>query len=101
VSGTVTVNGTPVSWGSIVFTPEDPSLAVACARVMHGKFKLDAAKGPVTGRLRLTVSHSAADVPGLQTADGTATVSEASPGAGPWIVELREGDNVLDLQLKR
>jgi hypothetical protein len=22
-------------------------------------------------------------------------------GAGPWLVELRQGDNVLDLQLKR
>lgn len=101
VTGSLSVNGTPVSWGSIVFTPEDSAQAVACARVMRGRFKLDAANGPVVGRVRLTVSHSAADVPGLQTADGTATVSEAAPGAGPWVVELREGENVLDLQLRR
>jgi acetyl esterase/lipase len=101
VSGSLSVNGTPVSWGSIVFTPDDPSLPVACARVMRGKFNLDAANGPVVGRLRLTVSHSAADVPGLQTDDGTATAVEAVSGAGPWLVELRQGDNVLDLQLKR
>jgi len=101
VTGTISVNGTPVSWGSIVFTPEDPALAVACARVMHGRFKLDAANGPVVGRVRLTVSHSAADVPGLQTEDGTATAGESAPGAGPWRIELRAGENVLDLQLKR
>jgi acetyl esterase/lipase len=101
VSGTLTVNGMPVSWGSIVFTPEDSAQAVVCARVMRGKFKLDAANGPVVGRLRLTVSHSAADVPGLETVDGTATVTEAAPGAGPWVVELGEGNNVLDLQIKR
>lgn len=98
VSGTLTVNGTPVSWGSVIFRAEDPAAPVACARVMRGKFKLDAANGPVLGKVRLTVSHSAADVPGLETADGTATLTEQKPGAGPWTLEISADGKPLDLQ---
>lgn len=101
VSGKLSVNGKPVSWGSIVFTADDPSAPVACARVMHGKFKLDAGTGPVVGPVKLTVSYSAADVPGLDTADGTATTQEQKPGAGAWTVEIRPGDNPLELNLER
>lgn len=101
VSGKLTVNGTPVSWGSIVFTSEDSSAPVACARVMHGNFKLDAKTGPVVGKVKLRVSYSAADVPGLDTPDGTASSLEQKPGSGDWVLEVQEGDNKLDLQLSR
>ncbi|HCN27719.1 MAG TPA: alpha/beta hydrolase [Verrucomicrobiales bacterium] len=100
VSGTLTVNGAPVSWGSVIFSTDDAAAPVACARVMRGKFKLDAANGPVVGKARLTVSHSAADVPGLDTADGTAA-AEQKPGSGAWVVEIQAGENTLDLQLTR
>ena len=43
---------------------------------MHGKFKLDEKTGPIVGKVKLTVSYSAADVPGLETADGTVTTKE-------------------------
>ena len=33
ISGKVTINGQPVSWGSLVFTPEDPSAQVASGRL--------------------------------------------------------------------
>ena len=101
VSGKVTVNGTPVSWGSVVFTPEDPSAPVACARVMRGQFKLDQTSGPVVGKAKLTVSYSAADVPGLQTADGTVTTDKAMPGAGHWEVEIPSEGTTLDLAIQR
>lgn len=101
VSGKVSVNGTPVSWGSVVFTPEDPSLAVACARVMRGTFKLDAKSGPVVGKVKLTVSYSAADVPGLDTPDGTVTTREQKAGAGDWTLDIQEGQGPLDLQVTR
>jgi len=101
VSGKVTVNGTPVSWGSIVFTPEDPSAPVACARVMKGSFKLDEKTGPVVGKVRLTLSYSAADVPGLETADGTVTTTQQKPGTDGWSVGLQPGANSLSLEMTR
>lgn len=101
VSGKLNVNGKPVSWGSIVFTPEDPSAPVACARVMRGQFKLDAASGPVVGKVRLSVSYSAADVPGLDTPDGTATTQEQKPGTGPWNLDIVENQTALSLEIQR
>ncbi|HEY1081728.1 MAG TPA: alpha/beta hydrolase [Prosthecobacter sp.] len=101
VSGKLSINGTPVSWGSIVFTSEDPSAPVACARVMKGSFKLEAKTGPVVGKVKLRVSYSAADVPGLDTPDGTVTTAEQKAGSGDWIVEIKPGDNKLDLTAER
>ncbi|MEQ1749424.1 MAG: hypothetical protein ABL974_08385, partial [Prosthecobacter sp.] len=99
ISGKATVNGTPVSWGSVVFTSDDPSAPVACARVMHGSFKLDEKTGPVVGKVKLTVSYSAADVPGFDTPDGTVTTREQKAGAGEWVLEISENQKPLELQL--
>lgn len=101
VSGKLKVNGTPVSWGSIVFTSDDPSAPVACARVMHGNFKLDEKTGPVVGKVKLRVSYSAADVAGLDTPDGTATTQEQKPGSGDWVLEIQPGENKLELNVER
>lgn len=101
VTGKATINGVPVSWGSVVFTPEDASAAVACARVMRGQFKLDAASGPVVGKVKLTLSYSAADVAGLDTPDGTVTTTEHKPGGGEWVVEIKPGANTLELAATR
>ena len=95
INGKVTVNGTPVSWGSVIFTPEDPSAPVACARVMRGNFKLDEKSGPVVGKVKLTVSYSAADVPGLDTPDGTATTTN------DWPFEVVEGAKDVAHDVKR
>ncbi len=101
INGKVTVNGKPVSWGSVVFASEDPSAPVACARVMGGKFKLDEKTGPIVGKVKLTVSYSAADIPGLETADGTVTTQEQQPGAGDWSLDVVEGTKDLELAVKR
>jgi len=101
VAGKVTVNGKTVSWGSLVFTPEDPNAPVACARVMMGTFKLDERSGPVLGKVKLAVSYSAADFPGLETADGTVTTLEQKPGAGPWSLEISESGQQLLIEVTR
>lgn len=101
INGKVTVNGRPVSWGSVVFASDDPSAPVACARVMGGKFKLDEKTGPIVGKVRLTVSYSAADVPGLETTDGTVTTKEQAPGAGAWNLDVPEGAKDIELAVTR
>jgi len=101
INGKVTVNGKPVSWGSIVFASDDPSAPVACARVMGGKFKLDEKTGPIVGKVKLTVSYSAADVPGLETADGTVTTKEQKPGVGDWNLDVVEGAKDVELAVTR
>jgi hypothetical protein len=90
-----------VSWGSVIFTPEDPSAPVACARVMRGNFRLDEKTGPVVGKVKLTVSYSTADVPGLDTPDGTVTTKEQKPGAGEWSFEVADGAKDVELQVTR
>jgi len=91
LSGKVTINGKPVSWGAIAFENADANAPRPTARVMGGKFKLDAANGAALGKHKLTVTYSAADVPGLDTADGTANQTVDA--------EVKEGvELVLDLK---
>ena len=73
LAGKVTINGKPVSWGAVAFENADTNAPRPTARVMRGGFKLDAANGVVVGKHQLHVTFSAADVPGLDTPDGTAT----------------------------
>ncbi len=102
VQGTVTINGAPVSWGFVVFRPRDEAAPVASARVRNGRFKLDAANGPVLGENLITVSLSAADVPGAESADGTLTVSKPAPShTSDWVttVTAEGGDLKLEVVL--
>jgi hypothetical protein len=68
---------------------------------MRGNFKLDEKTGPVIGKVKLTLSYSAADVPGLETADGTVTTTEQKPGVGDWSFEVVEGAKGVELQISR
>lgn len=101
VKGKATVDGVPVSWGTVVFRPDDPLAPVASARIRNGGFAVDAADGPVVGPVTITVSASTADMPGLDTADGTLTVTEPRPGAGPWRLTIAPDQAELDLTMVR
>ena len=88
----MTINGQPVSWGAIAFENADTNAPRPTARVMKGNFKLEAANGAVVGKHKLHVTYSAADVPGLDTPDGTAQLTVEA--------ELIEGQPLV-LDLKR
>ncbi len=104
VEGTVSVNGKPVSWGGVTFTPEDKLAPVMNARVRGGKFKLSAASGAVIGKNRITVTLSAVDVPGTtrkEAPEGVLKTSKLSAGeAAEMTVEIKEGGSTLSLELK-
>lgn len=99
VTGRITINGKPVSWGALVFAGKDPNAPRPTARIMGGKFKLDAASGAPVGACQLTATYSANDVPGLDTPDGTVTTSENK--GQPITAEIMEGKNELTLELVR
>jgi hypothetical protein len=50
ISGEVTLDGQPVSWGVIAFYPENPNLPFTSIRIRNGKFSVKADEGPVKGR---------------------------------------------------
>lgn len=91
LTGKVTINGKPVSWGAVAFENADTNAPRPTARLMGGKFKLDASGGVVPGKHKLHVTYSAADVPGLDTPDGTANQTvEAEVAEGKeLVIELK------------
>lgn len=104
VKGTASINGKPVSWGAVVFTPDDTAAPRPTARIMGGKFTLDAKNGPVIGRNKLRVVFSANDVPALaakDAPDGVMELSTESPKHGAALMaEIKEETNVLKLELR-
>lgn len=104
ITGTVKINGKPVSWGGVTFTPANPSDPQVTARVMRGAFKLDAKNGATVGKNSLKVVYSAADVPSLTPADAPAGVMETTrqSASGPELsFDVQEGANTVTLELTR
>jgi len=58
VSGKVSLNGTPVSWGSITFTPDNPNLPFTSTVVRGGKFQTGPANGPTAVSSRISFEAS-------------------------------------------
>jgi hypothetical protein len=100
----VTINGKPVSWGSVTFMPEDKHAPAMTARVRSGKFELSAADGPPLGTHRLKVMYSSADVPTITPEEAPEGVVIATKAASDSSQELRAriepGANHLTLELK-
>lgn len=104
VEGTLTVNGTPGNWGSVVFTSEDPLAPVASARLMNGKFQLSARDGAVVGKNKLRITFSAAALPTVtdkEAPTGVLTTTKAAPDDSEELTfEVKAGSNKLALELK-
>ena len=58
VSGTVTLDGLPVSWGRLTFHPTDPAQPVTSTWVRRGKFSLKQEEGPPRGTARVSFTVS-------------------------------------------
>ena len=103
VIGSVTVNGKPVSWGTVVFTPANPSNPEVAARITNGKFKLSATAGAAVGTNALKVVYSAADVPAVSQEAAPAgfveTEKRSMSEKDALSCEIKEGSNILNLEL--
>ena len=77
VSGTVTLEGTPVPKGSIQLTPAEGTKGpVTSAEIIEGKFSIEQANGPTAGKYKVSISGRP-----------TATIkSDEMPGGTPKLV---------------
>lgn len=99
VSGTMTLDGTPVRWGSVTFYPENATQPVATARVMGGKFSLPREQGPVAGRARLSFSASTWETTQNDSNRLIGADRFAKSDTLPATLELKEGLEALKIDL--
>ena len=58
VSGSLNLDGQPISWGTITFHPQDSNLPLVTARIRGGKFRADKNSGPPVGKCRISITGS-------------------------------------------
>lgn len=94
VKGSVRIDGEPLSWGTVTFTSEIPRAPVSGAIVRKGAYSIPAVRGPVLGISKLTIK-TMGDVLPQPTIKDAKVLSD-----GDLTVEIKEGKNVFDLELK-
>jgi acetyl esterase/lipase len=94
VKGKVTIDGEPLSWGTVTFTSDIPGAPVAGAIVRRGAYSIPALRGPVLGQSKLTIK-TMGDVLPQPTIKDAKVLSD-----GELTVDVKEGENVFDLELK-
>jgi len=100
VSGQVTLDGEPVSWGVLSFHPENERLPVTSVRVRRGRFSADAEEGPMMGKCRLKLEASIWEATGEED-DRVVNLDSFSPGAdSPVMVEVEKGMELLRLEYR-
>lgn len=103
VEGTVSINGTPGTWGTVIFTSDDPVAPVAAARLMNGKFQLPARDGAVVGKNKLKVTFSTANLTDIKDPNNTgvmSTTKDTPDAAEELTYEVKEGANKLALEIR-
>jgi hypothetical protein len=115
VSGRVTVDGKPVPEGSITFIPEKGNPGpTAGGAIRDGSYKIDARKGPMTGKHRMEVhavartgrsipdprSPGKADVKVDETKDIVPAKYLTGKAGDLPTCDLHAGANTVDVELK-
>lgn len=96
VSGTITVDGEPLRWGTITFLPEGgDNLPVAWAMVARGKYQIPVERGAVHGAQRVVIRTMGDVVPYPTIAD----VAIIQPDAR-LTATIGEEENTFDFDLK-
>lgn len=111
VKGRVTLDGQPLTEGSIHFVPVGQTKGpLAAARIVNGEYSLSRADGPVVGRVRVEIySPTGSEIPlddplAFAAADASAVPQERLPArynrASNQFVDVKsEGENIFDFQL--
>lgn len=97
VTGTVTLDGKPVFWGSVTFLPVDETLPPAFAQFArsNGKFSIDTKHGPCPGSHRVVVYQIGDDsVPAMS---GGYSVDDATRYELPEPIEITAEGGAVDI----
>jgi acetyl esterase/lipase len=101
VSGTVTIDGKPLFWGSITLMPVDESLPPAFVQFARngGKFSIDEKHGPCPGLHRVVVYEMANDsVPAMS---GGYSIDDAKRYELPDPIEIKAGGGPIEIAVTR
>jgi len=95
VKGKVTIDGEPLSWGTVTFTSDIPGSPVAGAIARRGAYSIPASRGPAVGRNTLTIK-TMGDIEPQPTIKDAKVLSD-----GEIVVEVQsDRPNVFDIDLK-
>lgn len=109
VEGVMTIDGVPMFAGWVTFTPvDDPNLPAGSIFYNDkyrkvgkpGRYYIDQKFGPTPGRYRVEVIHVSKDFILVPSIDAARHYTSLAPGAGPIIVDVRPGPNVVDLAIR-
>lgn len=93
-SGTITVNGLPLRWGTITFIPDDPkTMPTSWSMVSRGKYRVPAVRGVVHGKNKVVIRS-------LGSVEPQPTIEDVEelPHSG-IVVRVAEGTNTFDFDL--
>jgi hypothetical protein len=97
LTGSITIDGKPLVWGSLTLDPVDPTLPVVFLPVRGGKFTLDEKHGPCEGKYRVIVYENASD--SKQMMSGQYTMDDAKRFELPEPVDMKADGAPLDIAL--
>jgi len=92
-SGTVTVKGQPVKWGSIALKPRSANAPIAWGMIRNGKFSIGEKNGPADGQHEVIITHMGDVAPG-PTTDGAKTLESSG-----LTFDVRGGENIATFDL--
>lgn len=99
VSGEATLDGKPVSWGALVFEPEDVNLPATTVRVRNGRFSAKAGEGPVSGPASLRFEGSIWEATGAAN-DEVIHLGSLTPDGDPLAMDLTEDGKPLRFEFR-
>ncbi len=94
VQGEALLDGRPVSWGTLVFRPDDKNLPVTAVRVRSGKFSAKAEDGPLIGKSTVTFEGSIWEATG-SAEDVAVRLDRFKPGGDLIRIDVAESGNRL------
>lgn len=101
VSGTVTMEGTPLRWGTITLLPTgEVKLPTAFAMVSQGRYAFAAASGPAVGTYAVVIHDLGGVVPEPTLDDARLLTKPGTQAASEILIDVRPGTNTMDFQVR-
>jgi acetyl esterase/lipase len=101
VEGTVTIDGRPISWGTITFVPSESSnQPIAWSIVRRGRYSIPSVRGAVVGASRVEI-RSLGSVEPQPTIEDIRLYTRSHPDAAePLSVNIEAGKNEFSFDIK-